>query len=74
MIDESVNGQIVGTQYAIGAIYYNGRKQGSTIYGETQGDLMANCKAKIAMIKVDCGDAFIHIYPKDSWEIKVFQS
>lgn len=43
---EEVNGTIIGGEYFAGELYYNGRQQGGTIYGDTEEELIQNAKKR----------------------------
>ena len=69
--DEDVSGLIVGRYMLIGSLHYEGRKQGGTIYAETEDALIAAANEYVRQQRHECGEAFQYIYPKDAWELRI---
>lgn len=67
-IYDDVNGQVIGGDYGIAWVTYDGRQQGGKIYPETrlEADLLLN--EIIQGIKEDCGRVFAEIYPAEKWK------
>jgi F0F1-type ATP synthase membrane subunit b/b' len=70
--EEEVNGVIVGRYMITADLRYEGRKQGSTIYAETESEVMRIAQDRISEIKKECVNAFADIYPNDSWEVRIY--
>ena len=66
---DDVNGQIVGGDYGMCWVTYEGRKQGQTMYACDYPEADALCFATVERIRQDCGEAFDLIYPdKNAWK------
>lgn len=68
LIDDSVNGQIIGGDYGMAWVTYCGRKQGKTVYPHNEVEAESMCQSIIDEIKLSCGDAFSIIYPLNEWK------
>ena len=73
MLEDDVNGTVIGTQFIKGALYYSGRQQGQPFYAETDQELAALGRAEYERIKADCGAVFRDIYPGNTWETRAHQ-
>lgn len=69
---DDVSGQVIGTMYLVGRLYYEGRPQGRKLYATTESDLLAQAHELKAKLRADCGEALIFIYPLDAWELRIF--
>lgn len=65
---DDVCGRIVGGDYGLAFITYEGRKQGSTVYPKNEAEARDKCMDILQEIKHECGDSFSEIYPKSSWK------
>lgn len=65
---DDVNGVIVGGNYGMAWVTYDGRKQGNTVYpkNEVEADSMLN--AIIEKMKLEYGDTFRMIFPEQKWK------
>lgn len=68
---EEVNGHVVGRYQLICSLRYDGRKQGSTIYAETEEEAKRVAEDRKAEIIRECGAAACDIFPLDAWELRV---
>ena len=67
-----VSGVIVGGEYAIGWLTYEGRKQGRQLYGDDYIDLKAKAEKMKSEILAECAPVAGAIYPLDSeWRLKI---
>lgn len=70
--DEEVNGVVVGRHQLICSLRYDGRKQGSMIYAETEDEAIRIAEDRKAEIIRACGEAVRDIFPlDDAWELRV---
>ena len=69
--EEEVNGAVVGRYQLICSLRYDGRKQGSTIYAETENEAKLIAEDRKAEILRGCGAAAREIFPLDAWELRV---
>ena len=69
--DEEVNGTVVGRYQLICSLRYDGRKQGSMIYAETEEEAKRVAEDRKAEILRQCGEAARDIFPLDAWELRV---
>lgn len=69
---EEVGGYVVGTYQLTGVLYYDGRKQGSKIYAETDDCIISIAKDMKAKIISECGEAALYIFPLDAWEVRIY--
>ena len=69
--DEEVNGHVAGRYQFICSLRYDGRKQGSTIYAESEDEAKRIAEVRKAEIIKECGAAARDIYPLDAWELRV---
>jgi hypothetical protein len=60
---DDVNGIIIGGDYGMCWVTYEGRKQGNTCYPENEVQADNMCHDIIEGIKTECGTAFSLIYP-----------
>ena len=67
---DDVNGQIIGTYYQQAFLTYEGRKQGPTMYVESDDEANQAGQAYIEEQKKAFGSVFDIIYPNKSWAIK----
>lgn len=65
--DESVNGYIVGGDYGICWVTYEGRQQGPRMYPRNKLEALSLCENYITNVKKDCGEVFNLIYPNQAW-------
>ncbi len=68
---DDVSGQIVGRYMLTGVLTYDGRQQGSTIYAETDQQLMEMARAMKAEMLERCGQMAHEIYPADDWRLRI---
>ena len=73
MREDDVNGIVIGAQLLKGALYYDGRQQGQSLYAENDRDLAALANAEYERIKAECGPVFRDIYPGGVWETRIYQ-
>lgn len=66
-----VNGIVIGEVKIKGELYYNGRKQ-DTFWCDNQEELMNKSKERIKRFKKELGKVFIHIFPGDLWELRIY--
>lgn len=71
--EEEVNGVVVGRYLLICSLRYDGRKQGSTIYAETEDEAKRVAEDRKAEILRECGVAARDIFPLDAWELRVHE-
>lgn len=71
--EEEVSGVVVGRYLLICSLWYDGRKQASTIYAETEDEAKRVAEDMIAGIIRECGAAARDIYPLDAWELRVHE-
>lgn len=64
---DDVNGQIIGGDYVIAWVSYEGRKQGRTIYAENQKQAEQELTRIVLDMQDEFGDSFRLIYPKKEW-------
>jgi len=69
--DEEVNGAVVGRYQLICSLRYGGKKQGSTIFAETEEEAKRVAEGRKADIIRECGAAAGDIFPLDAWELRV---
>lgn len=70
---DDVNGTVIGTMYMQGAVFYDGRKQGKTLYAESDAELRNKANEYFAELKKECGEAFTAIYPNvRAFELRIF--
>lgn len=69
--DEEVGGVVVGRYHLICSLRYNGRKQGSMIYAETEEEAKRIAEDRKDEIIRQCGSAARDIFPLDTWEMRV---
>jgi len=72
--EEEVNGQVIGKYVYAGALYYDGRKQGNTLYAESEAALKDVAEANLRNLKMDCGAVFRDIFPHDTWELRIYDA
>ena len=66
---DDVNGQIIGGDYGLCWVTYEGRKQGSTGFPTNEIEAERFCLGVVERIKIDCGEHFGTIFPnKDGWK------
>jgi len=66
---DDVNGQIIGGDYGLCWVTYEGRKQGSTGFPTNEIEAERFCQRVVERIKIDCGEHFGTIFPnKDGWK------
>ena len=69
--DEEVNGSVVGRYQLICSLRYDGRKQGSMIYAETEEEAKRVAEDRMSEILRKCGAAARDIFQLDAWELRV---
>ena len=69
--EEEVDGHVVGRYYLTCSLRYEGRKQGPTIYAETEEEAKRIAEDRKAEIIRECGAAACDIFPLDAWELRV---
>lgn len=70
--DDDVTGIIIGGEYLLGFLTYDGRKQGRQIYAESHAALIKLAEEQKAEILKDCGIVARDIYPKDdAWRLVI---
>ena len=69
--DEEVNGSVVGRYQLICSLRYDGRRQGSMIYAETEEEAKRVAEDRKSEILRECGAAARDIFPLDAWELRV---
>lgn len=69
---ENVNGVIIGEIGFQGALYYNGTKQGGTIYGVSDDEIIEKGKTALQEIKNNLGESYQMIFPLKVWEIRIY--
>lgn len=68
--DDDVNGQIIGGDYLLCRLVYDGRAQGD-FWASTEQEAVERAEAGLAERKKECGEAFRLIYPLDAWEVRM---
>lgn len=69
---DDVSGEIVGGNYGIAWLEYDGRKQGRTFYPINELEAMHLCENEKNRISEECGQAYELIYPKkDAWVVRM---
>jgi hypothetical protein len=73
MYEEFVRGTIIGGHYKIGKLFYDGRCQSSSFYGNTDEELIKQArKCKAELVKEFKGHP-CYLYPDDSkWELRIW--
>lgn len=69
--DEEVSGAVAGRYLLVCSLRYEGRKQGPTIYAETEEEAERIAEDRKAEIIRACGAAACRIYPLDAWELRI---
>lgn len=70
---DDVRGTVIGEVQIPGALYYDGRRLGSTLWGSDDQALKKAAEARIAEIKSGAGETYSQIYPdKNKWELRIF--
>lgn len=74
VIDDDVNGVIIGRFVSVGQLQYNGRNQRGRIYGDSESDVVANSNLLIKDMENELGESFLVIFPdKNGWRLKILQ-
>lgn len=69
--EEHVNGQIIGSYTITGQLFCNGRKQGQTIYAESDEGMRVKAEEFISQKKAECGEVFNLIFPGE-WDLRIY--
>lgn len=70
--DDDVRGVIVGGEYFVGCLTYEGRRQGRQLYAASEGQLHALAAQSRKKILEDCGPAARDIYPNsEAWRTRI---
>lgn len=73
--DDDVTGTIIGGEYLVGILTYDGRKQGGELYAECQGELLRLAEEQKAEILKDCGTVAKVIYSMDdAWRLVILNT
>ena len=62
---DDVNGQIIGGDYGLCWVTYEGRKQGATGFPTNEVEAESFCQRVVERIKIDCGEHYGAIYPNE---------
>ena len=65
---DDVSGQIVGGNYVMAWITYDGRKQGKTVYPKNLSEGDSLLSEMLNEMKKDHGDNFKTIWPEQKWK------
>lgn len=65
--DDEVNGVIVGGDFGMCWVTYDGRKQGKTCYPRNEAEAYSMCNEIKDRINRECWQVFKDIFPLDSW-------
>lgn len=72
---EAVNGVVVGNIQFAGGLYYLEQKQGNTIFADSEAEVVAKGRARLAEIKEQCGKAYLQIYPEtEKWTVRIYET
>lgn len=69
---DDVRGHVIGQFVTVADLFYEGRKQGRTIYAPTEDGAIQAGQALKADIIASCGEGARHIFPLDAWEIRIY--
>lgn len=70
--DDDVSGVIVGGEYFVGYLTYEGRRQGRQLYACSEGQLHDLAAQSRKEILEDCGLAAREIFPNsDAWRLRI---
>jgi chloramphenicol 3-O-phosphotransferase len=69
--EDDVSGVIVGGDYLVGILTYQGRQQGRQLYAANGGELFEKAFHLKREILADCGDAAHLIYETNEWQLKI---
>lgn len=70
---EDVNGQVIGSFYFQGILFYDGRSQSQPFYALSEEKIKETGEKIIQEKKTEFGEIFKEIWPKNSWEIRIIQ-
>ena len=62
---DDVNGQIIGGDYGLCWVTYEGRKQGATGFPTNEVEAESFCQRVVERIKIYCGEHYGAIYPNE---------
>jgi hypothetical protein len=70
---EITDAVIIGGDFNQAALFYNGRKQGHDLYGDTDSEIIGKAKALRQELLEQCGTVASRIYPDNSqWELRIY--
>jgi hypothetical protein len=70
--DVDLRGQIIGGDYLAGGLYFQGRKQGSTLYAKSESGIASMAAATLEEMQIEMGEAFSLIYRDGNFTARVF--
>lgn len=69
--EEEVNGVVVGPYSLACSLFYEGRKQGKTIFASTEDEARQIAECLKTDITLRCGNAARDIFPLNAWELRI---
>ena len=72
--EEEVNGCVVGDYLKQFSLFYETRKQGSTIYARSAEAAKNIAEARISQYRKDLGASFEDIYPRQLWHLREYDA
>lgn len=68
---DSVHGHVVGGDFGVAWISYDGRKQRNTVYPRNKEEAVSMLDSIIGDMKKEYGESFAMIFPEQKWKYHI---